>query len=190
MSDGPHRSLPMRKAWKKVAEQADTAAFSVPDIVPKVIEALSADWREEVTPDQLRSLRGFLNEANQLALFPEQRREMLERLRHEASGRALGLTLIECVDKAAARGMSGEDALGAATQAALSMHVTRGIRSMEEHFLREATAPRAARMRQKAESAVAGCPLDALARRLTGHDSGPAPQRTEKKDGLDDRVPL
>ncbi|MBS0251113.1 MAG: hypothetical protein JSR78_08610 [Proteobacteria bacterium] len=190
MSDGPHKSLPMRKAWKRVAEEADTEAFSPEEIVPRVVKALSDDWREEVSDDQLRALRTYLADSDQLPLFSEQRTEMRERLRHEAAGRPLGLTLIECVEKALARGLSGEAALEAAALAALSMHVTRGIRQVEEHYLREASAPRANSVRQKAESAAGICQLDALARRLIGLDGGPSPHRAEKKDGLDDGVPL
>ena len=190
MSDGPHKSLPMRKGWKKTAEEADKAAFSPADIVPRIVDALSGDWREEVTPDQLRDIRTYLKDADQLPLFSEQRTQMLEDLRRSSAGRPLGLTLIECVEKAASRGLAGEAALEAAAQAALSMHVTRGIRQVEEHYLRETRAQRAHDVRHKMEDAASRCQLDALARRLTGLAAGPAPHRAEKKDGLDDGVPL
>jgi hypothetical protein len=180
----------MRRGWKKVAEQADTPAFSVTDIVPRIVDALSEDWREEVGAEQLRSLREFLKDTGQYALFPEQRREALERMRREAAGKALGLTLVECADRAAARGLSGEEALVAAAQSTLALHVTRGVRSMEEHYLRKSTVPRAANVRQKAEGAAAGCALDALARHLTGQQGSAAPHRVAKKDGVDEGVTL
>lgn len=180
----------MRKAWKKTAEEADKAAFSPADIVPRIIDALSQDWREEVSSDQLRSLRSFLKDSDQLPLFSEQRTEALDQLRHDAAGRPIGLTLIECVEQAAARGMSGDAALEAAATTALSMHVTRGIRQVEEHYLRETRAQRAQSVRNKAEAAAGQCQLGTLAQRLTGLATGPSPHRAEKKDGLDDGVQL
>lgn len=191
MSDGPHKSLPMRKGWKKAAEEADKAAFTPDDIVPRIVDALSEDWREEVTTDQLRALKQYLRDSDQLPLFSEERTRLLEALRRDAAGRPLGLTLIQCVEKSAASGLSGDAAVEAAAQAALSMHVTKGIRQVEEHYLRETRREvRAQNLRQNAEAAAGQCQLDALARRLTGLASGPAPHRAEKKDGLDDGVPL
>lgn len=190
MSDGPHRSLPMRKPWRSVAELADTPAFTPPEIVPHLVDALSADWREEVSASFLTSLRKFLIESAQLVLFPQQRRDELQRLRHEAVGQPLSLTLVECADRVTAKGAVGESAMELVAQKALALHVTRGIRSVEEHYLREAEAPRAHTVRQRAEEAAQSCNLDALARKLTGLDSGPAPHPSEKKDGVDDGVPL
>ena len=86
MSDGPHKSLPMRKPWKGVAEVADSLASPISEIIPRLLNALSADWREEVSPRLLSLLRNTLNAADQLPIFPEQRRAELQRLAGEGDG--------------------------------------------------------------------------------------------------------
>ena len=40
MSDGPHRSLPMRRGWKHVAERGDKPAFTTEDIAEAIVPAL------------------------------------------------------------------------------------------------------------------------------------------------------
>lgn len=46
MSDGPHRSLPMRKHWKDLAERADKAAYSATDVAEALPVALQKEFRE------------------------------------------------------------------------------------------------------------------------------------------------
>ncbi len=48
MSDGPHRSLRKRLAWRKVAEVSDNRAFTREEIAEKVARALADDWRTDV----------------------------------------------------------------------------------------------------------------------------------------------
>ena len=47
MSDGPHKSLPMRVGWKKFAKCADKAAFEPDQLADLAIPALEGDWRPE-----------------------------------------------------------------------------------------------------------------------------------------------
>ncbi len=57
MSDGPHRSLPMRRPWKTVAECADNAAFEVGEIREFILPALENDCRREMRREFLDDLR-------------------------------------------------------------------------------------------------------------------------------------
>ena len=50
MSDGPHRSLPMRPGWKRVAERADNANFEAEDVTRCVVPAIEQDCSEEMSP--------------------------------------------------------------------------------------------------------------------------------------------
>lgn len=58
MSDGPHRSLRMKRGWQRVAERADNGAFGVDEISNAVIPALerspglciSTIWQDCWTP--------------------------------------------------------------------------------------------------------------------------------------------
>lgn len=36
MSDGPHRSLPLRHAWKELAKRADKKAFDCQDVIDAI----------------------------------------------------------------------------------------------------------------------------------------------------------
>ena len=50
MSDGPHKSLRMPPAWRRVAERADNGAFECEEISNALIPALERDCRTEMTP--------------------------------------------------------------------------------------------------------------------------------------------
>lgn len=191
MSDGPHRSLDMRKAWKTLAQLADTPAFQLPEVTTALTTALSEDWGEEVDPALLASLRRTLAECGQASLFEgDTIRDKLQSIRREAAGRPLALTLTECAERVVTNGLVGDAALEEAARKALSLHITRGIRQVEEHYLRKVEAPRATEVRQRAEGAAQQCSLDVIARRLTNLEPGQLPHRSDKKDGVDDGVPL
>lgn len=190
MSDGPHRSLPMRKPWRTVAELADTPAFTVEEVVPEMLNALSNDWREEVNAELQSELKALLARAGQFQLFPAQRREALDRLARTAAGMPLALALVECADRAMAAGHAGDQAFAETVRSALALRVTRGTRQTEEHYLRKTAAPRAINVRARFEQAASACDFATLARRLTGAETGPTTTRLVKKDGLDDGVQL
>ena len=61
MSDGPHRSLNMRRGWKQLAKCADNIAFSTEEIRNALSSALADDWREEVPGDICQQLQTILN---------------------------------------------------------------------------------------------------------------------------------
>jgi len=180
----------MRKPWKAVAEVADTAASSLSEVVPRMLNALSKDWREEISPRLLSALRDMFARAEQVMMFPEDRCAELDRLSRAAVGLPLARVFIECADRVLAGGQYGEAGMEAAARSALELHVTRGVRQVEEHYLRESSAPRAGRVRDKLEQAASGCDLTGWARRLTRIDQGPTTVRPPKNDGLDDGAPL
>jgi hypothetical protein len=49
MSDGPHRSLPMRRGWKRVAERGDKRAYASEEVSEAIIVALEQDCRQEMS---------------------------------------------------------------------------------------------------------------------------------------------
>lgn len=190
MSDGPHRSLPMRKQWKKLAELADTPAYGVAEITEAVIRALASDWREEVGQDLLAKLRRSLDDKGQPSLFAQQLSSDLEVLKSSAAGRPLALTLLECARHAAAAGLIGDAALEKAANRALQMGVTRGLRQTEEHYLRKTNAPRAASVRERGEMAASNCDMSVLGRQLTGLEPVQKPGKANKRSGIHEGVPL
>ena len=48
MSNGPHRSLNMRRGWRQFAERAGNAAFTDGEHSDALAVALECDWSEEV----------------------------------------------------------------------------------------------------------------------------------------------
>ena len=108
MSDGPHRSLPMRPGWKKVAEFADNEAFAAEDVCEAVVEAVEKDWRKDVSPGFLASIRDVLSGTT---LFSEDTIRSLEDLRQTTSGSVLGNTLLDHLTCAVSEGKSGDAAL-------------------------------------------------------------------------------
>lgn len=107
-----------------------------------------------------------------------------------AAGRPLATTLIDCIERVIARDDAGRDALTAAARKALDMHVTRGVRQVEEHYLRKTDAGRATDVRSRSEEAAQNCPMDALAKSLVTSKPDANLKQSQKHDGLDDGVPL
>jgi len=68
MSDGPHRSLPMKRNWKSVAERADNRSFGVDDISTAMIPALAGDCQDEIRPGLIDRVRGIVEEQESLLI--------------------------------------------------------------------------------------------------------------------------
>ena len=188
MSDGPHRSLKMPRGWKNLAERADNKAYAPEEVRDALPEALEHDWRTEVPDSVCRRVRGILGDS-QSSLFGDQRVELLEALRGETAGYALGNTFLDCAIHAAARGRSGDEGLREAAGEALTDRAARGARQVEEHYCRESTLHRAAHVRERIETGVTQSNIDRIAGRLVGTDKSES-SRPTKRTGLDDGVRL
>jgi hypothetical protein len=189
MSDGPHKSLPMRGGWKKFAERADKAAFEPEQVASAAIPALEGDWQEDVAPN-LGALREIVGDARQLTLFGGTNTVALETLNRLNPGNSLWRAVVGGVAEAVADGQTGEEALLRGTTAALLDRGARAIRQVEEHYLRRAGESRALNVRTRMEDGMSRAPVEALGRRMLGLHAGTAPQRPPKLQGLDDGVKL
>src|SRR5665213_3350572 len=49
MSDGPHRSLPMHRAWREVSKRADQATYTASDVCEAMPDAIIGSWKNEVS---------------------------------------------------------------------------------------------------------------------------------------------
>ena len=83
MSDGPHRSLPMRKGWKRVAQSADNPAFGTDEIRDAILPALEEDCRGEISPEFLSGLRSVCAD-QEASLFKNDAGPSREGLRNAA----------------------------------------------------------------------------------------------------------
>src|SRR5258708_5420659 len=97
MSDGPHRSLPMRRHWKALAERAAKAAYAPDD----VCESLPYALKKEILEGPVRKIREIMSGDT---LFPSMRIEQFNALRQDYQS-AASARLIDCAVEAAADGL-------------------------------------------------------------------------------------
>jgi hypothetical protein len=189
MSDGPHKSLPMRLGWRKLAERAATSSFDPVQTAEAIPDALGDDWRHERCDDLIREVRAVLKDDRQGSLFGQQKEEKIEVLKKvSASGYPLRRLVLECVTQAVENGQDGADAVVTGTERALGERLARGNLQVEEHY-RRSNSDRASAVRTGLQDAAAELSLKALTNRLLKTDDSSAPP-APKRDGLDDGVPL
>jgi hypothetical protein len=183
MSDGPHRSLPMRPRWKRVAECGDNHAFAPDEVSRALLPALEQDCRDEISPQFITSFRELYQ-----SLFKDHLGEELEALR-PAAGCGIGGTILDYAIQLAANDENGFDAPTKAMTSALIDRAAKGARQVEEHYCRESTAPRGQGVRSRIEQAISDSSpaIEGLSRKILNLDSEPSAPAT-KQQGLDDGV--
>ena len=151
MSDGPHRSLPLRRAWKKVCEIADGRAHALEEVVERIPAALAADIFGEIGEGLLKSLRRILI-PDQPALIDDTQAQVAT-LRSRATS-VMEIDLVECVGDALRDGKSGVEALQVGAEAVLEERGHAAKRSVVEHYLRKAPQARAVYVEQRVGEAL------------------------------------
>ena len=137
MSDGPHRSLPLRRAWKRVCEVAGSAAHSLDEIAERLLPAIKADIVHEIGESFIAQVRKVLApNSDQGSLFDDAA-ERLATLR-QAPCSIFQSDLLDSVDDAMRDGHNGLAALEAGAQTAIDIRVRATINSVVEHYLRRA----------------------------------------------------
>lgn len=133
MSDGPHRSLPMRRHWKKFAERASKRSYSLEDVAAVLPSALMRDFKEA----PIKEVHDILVGDGQIPLFHQDSADQLERLRRICRGSTVGYAVIDCAMEASANGLTGEAAYNAAVINASKAHSRAVFHQIEEHFRRK-----------------------------------------------------
>ena len=89
MSDGPHRSLGLRRPWRKLAKLCDNAAYAPAEVTHAATAALVSDFNE-VSAALLKALKSvFACEGNSLG-SPEIAMHQLNLARALAAGSVFG----------------------------------------------------------------------------------------------------
>jgi hypothetical protein len=189
MSDGPHKSLAMRPAWKRLAERADNSAFAPEEVRDALPAALQQDWNAEVSGPFLRQLQDILGDSDS-GLFGDRRIDRLDALRLEAAGFPLAGVVLDCAIQAISQGRSSDDLLTEAGVHALADRAARGARQIEEHYMRTSSHDRADCVRERLEAGVTQVDMRSLAQTLVRSGHGLRTHAPAKRDALDDGVRL
>lgn len=162
MSDGPHKSLPLRFHWRKFAERAATDAYSIEE----VSEALPFAIREDLREAPLATVWNILAGGEQQSLFCDEKLEKLEVLRKTCRGSSMAHTLIDCAIEAVGNGLTGGTAYRSTLENAFDGYTYSICRSVEEHYLRKASNHEARFIRNRLSDARRGCDFKGLAEDL------------------------
>lgn len=189
MSDGPYRSLPMSRSWKRLAEFSENLNFGTADTCAAAIDALDKTWRANVPTAVIGGLRNVFLE-KQSGLFSDQHVEEVEALSSMVDGHGVGKLLIDHAVCVLQEGGCGETGLLAAAERTLTAWGARASRQIEEHYLRKAPALLTRQVRERVEQALGTADRRALGRQLCDLGSGAARPRSLKHKGIDDGVPL
>lgn len=184
MSDGPHRSLPMKRKWQSVAERAYNHAFDVDEISAAMIPALAGDCRDEMSPRFIEHVRRLCEEQETL-LIKDDAKPQFEALREDA-GNGIGRRVLENVVRLSREEELSVLTLVKATEAAILERAAKSNRQIEEHTLRKSTVARANGVRTRLEQATGNAPISRLAREVLKLDSARPSRSTAKRDGLDE----
>lgn len=179
MSDGPHKSLPMRDHWRNLAERATTPAFTAEQVAEAFPVALKNDFCEA----PLAQLRDIFGDNAQSSLFTADRVAQLEATRRECRGSAAGNTLIDCALEANANGLTGDVACRAALENALDTHARAGCHQIEEHYRRKEPQS-TANIRDRLNAAWRQCGRSEIASELMS--DGSSKPRLPKRTGIDE----
>jgi hypothetical protein len=185
MSDGPHRSLPLRRAWKKVCEIADGRAHAIEEIVERIPAALAADVIGEIGEGLLKSLRRILT-PEQPSLIDDARAQVAA-LRANARS-VMEVDLVESVGDALRAGKMGVEALLVGAEVVLEERGHAAKRSVVEHYLRKAPQARALHIERRLGDALqrATDSLRGLAVGLANGSVRRALPKASDRSGLDD----
>lgn len=184
MSDGPHRSLPMRRWWKQVAIRADKTAFDVRECAEAVAVALEREFAEELRPSFLEALR---NTHEEPGLFSPTESIHFRKLAPESP---LERRVCDNIAVLSPAEWSNGDGLLRAIGNAMRNEAPRFSKQIEEHFQRVSGAAHARRERKRLDDATARADIAAIARKLLRPDGARTAPMLKKKTGLDDGVRL
>lgn len=189
MSDGPYRSLPMSRGWKRLAAFAENANFDRTDTCAAASHALATTWRNEVPAALIKGIKDvFLEQAP--GLFADMRLAKIDAVVTNNAGYGLGRLLAAHASSVLAEGQTGEAGLAEATRRALDSYAARAARQIEEHYCREASSRLTKQVRDRIADAISTADFDTLSRQCSGLESRTRPARMSKRADIDEGVPL
>lgn len=190
MTDGPYRSLPLKKPWRDAAEALTLDAYSTAEALERLEYAVGRTFRDDgcdALVDDLK--RAFLGDERGLPLFPETPNQLVERLAREHPFSDLNSRLIRNAASALEDGEAGASGLKNVIARSAREAIETAFADMTEHYQSQATSLERSRLKSGIERARNRVGYQDISDRiLRGNPatSSPAP----KHGGLDDGVPL
>lgn len=179
----------MQPKWKKLAKYADREAFSAEDVCDGLRVALENDWRKGVSQAFVLKISKILSH-NQTDIFGNQTTHGLRLLLREAAGSPICILFLGNTIRATEQGLSGDKAIIEAVRQTLTDRAMRGVRQVDEHYLRESTQKRATHVTQRIKDAIEIWDSEATGRHLLGIEKSEQLRASAKQMGLDDGVQL
>ncbi len=182
MSDGPWKSLPLRRHWKQFAKRLENGAFSPEEVT----EALDAALLKEARELPLKAIVRILAPNGQGTLFAPDLVRAIEALRQQHPGSKTAQTFLTYLSQQDASASSGRDMVESAVAETLHECLHDNSRSTKEHYLRKTWFPWGRVSRRFTETCRA-VDFRGLASRIVDDSGSPAPVRSRgKRDGLDE----
>lgn len=181
MTDGPHRSLLLKKHWKDFAKRIDIEACSLEERRQYLRVAVKKEFPEPV----LTALRNFLDEMKRGFLPVVDPVKRIEAISKNCRGSAAGNILISCAIHKLSKGQIGKDAFQNAFKDASEQVARANLRSIEEHYCRkEPNSERLNSFRKRLDKTFQETDFDSIGSELiekrelkktirTGVDEGP-----------------
>jgi len=190
MTDGPHKSLPMTRPWKKAAERAGNDCFELADVADFVLRALSSG----VDRRFLARVRKAVSPREQGSLFivePDLAVHGLRALSADCSGSNFQRNLLDACVARVRGGASADSVLETALTYALQQEERNHARGIEEHWLRSQGGDAGLKMRERLSAVRAVTRFGHLASEMMNPPTRPS-SRTQapKRTGLDEGVAL
>lgn len=186
MSDGPHRSLPMNKCWKRAAEHAENSDISTEFMTSMLADAIATDL-EEMLPPQLKLLvRGMAGDAHpELACTSDM---TIRQMYQAAAGQPLSLLVVQHIESTSLSSGFSSDSARVGLAAACADWLSSHARQMEEHYIRHRRGSMVAarKVRASLEGNCQYLDFDRVASSILGVKRYP---RRTKMTELDDLAP-
>lgn len=187
MSDGPHKSLNMKRHWRKLAQCAQIDAYNGAEVRDAMRDALKSDFKNEIKDMALKEMRKIVDETGS-SLFPDYE-QRLQAVVRQFPSEPLQQLLVECVKNQLDRVDRAADPVKAAIEDALDIRCARHNKQIEEHYYRAGTRTEGDNIKERLDTAKQGLGIDDLARELCDNTSTP-PRKSTKKSGLDEGISL
>jgi hypothetical protein len=189
MSDGPHRSLPMRRAWKELAKRGDQRTYDSQQVTEAAAHALASDFKNEVSGALITALKNVFTGRDNSLRLPEIALDQLEAAKSLAAGSVFGMNAVSWSIQLVHEGRMDRDALYEAVALAAKERGFAGTRQVEEHYLRKSGQRRSDGVSARLESAISALSEGKLGAMLI--DPQPASRSApRKRTDINDGVPL